>query len=90
MSNNAICVNNIITCLIMTRFNNEGKQVILKLYYDNMSMIKDGGEGRLPGKGRYRCVASTKARPGKIFPKHLMPGQKVALKPNDKASFHEL
>ena len=51
-----------------------------------------GGGGRLPNKGRYECAASAasaKPRPGKISPKNLMPGQKSAQKPNDRASFHE-
>ena len=29
----------------------------------------EGGGGRLPNKGRYRCAASAKPRPGKIFQK---------------------
>ena len=36
------------------------------------------GGGRLPNKGRYRCAASAKPRPGKISQKNLMPGQKSA------------
>ena len=43
-----------------------------------------GGEGeRLPNRGSYGCAVSAKARPGKISPKNLMPGQKSAQKPND-------
>ena len=50
----------------------------------------EGGGGRLPNRDRYGCAASAKPRPGKISPKNLMPGQKGAQKPNDRASFHEL
>ena len=46
--------------------------------------------GGLPDKHRYGCALSAKPRPGKISPKILMPGQKSAQKPNDRASFHEL
>ena len=49
-----------------------------------------GGGGRLPNKVRYGCAPGAKTRPGKISPKNLMPGQKSAQKPNDRASFHEL
>ena len=49
-----------------------------------------GGGGGLPDKGRYGCSVSAKHRPGKISPKNLMPWQKSAQKPNDRASFHEL
>ena len=47
------------------------------------------GGGQLPNKGRYRCVASAKPRPGTISPKNLIPRQKSAQKPNDGASFHD-
>ena len=33
------------------------------------------GGGGLPNKGRDRCAASAKPRPGKISQKNLMPGQ---------------
>ena len=46
--------------------------------------------GGLPNKGSHGCAASAKPRPGKISTKNLMPGQKSAQKPNDRASFHEL
>ena len=46
-------------------------------------------QGGLPSKGRYGCAASAKLRPGKISPKNLMPRQKSAQKPNDRASFHD-
>ena len=45
--------------------------------------------GGLPNKGRYGCAGSAKPRPGKISQKNLMPGQKSAHKPNDRASFHD-
>ena len=44
------------------------------------SLIKVGMDG----------AVSAKPRPGKISPKNLMPGQKSAQKPTDRASFHEL
>ena len=61
---------------------------MLTLKCDSKRCQKPGGG--LPNKGRYGCAASAKPRPGKISPKNLMPGQKSAQKPNDRASFHEL
>ena len=49
-----------------------------------------GGGGVHPNKVRYGCVLSAKPRPGKISKRNLMPGQKSAQKPNERASFHEL
>ena len=43
-----------------------------------------------PNKGKYGCAASAKPRLGKFAPKNLMPEQKRAQKPNDRASFHDL
>ena len=48
-----------------------------------------GGGGELLNKGRYGSAASAKPRPDKISLKTLMPGQKSAQKPNDRACFHE-
>ena len=63
---------------------------MLTLKCDSERCQKPRGGGRLPDKGRYGCAPSAKPRPGKISPKILMPGQKRAQKPNDRASFHEL
>ena len=54
------------------------------------SRKKVGTDVRLSNKGRYGCAASAKPKQDKISQKNLMPGQKRAQKPNDRASFHEL
>ena len=75
--------------------NLSGDNLQSSLALRQISLIEGGGggggvrEGVLPNKGRYGCVASAKPRPGKISLENLMPGQKSARKPNDRASFHK-